>query len=299
MAVPVIPGTKSPSERFAGADATFTIEALMQNGWALQAGTSHFLGQNFAKAFDVYYQTENNNRELVWATSWGVSTRLLGAMLMVHSDDKGIVLPPRIAPYQIVLVPIYSSSTEMNESVEKTCYEIRDWLEEKNIRVKVDDRRSVRHGAKFYEWERKGVPLRLDIGSRDLSALRANFAVRLTGEKKSVTLLKEELVMSVSGELANYQTELLRKASDRLKAHTFHIKSYEEMKEMIESDGQKGFYLAPWKDDARNEEKIKLDCKATIRCFPFSYNLHPPAPEIMCFYSGEPATHYALFARAF
>lgn len=297
--MPVISGVKSPSERFAGAEDTFTIEALMQNGWALQAGTSHFLGQNFAKAFEVFYQTESNSRELVWATSWGVSTRLLGAMLMVHSDDRGVLLPPRVAPYQIVIVPIYSGSNETDGQVESSCYEIQSWLENAGVRVKVDDRKSLRHGAKYYEWERKGVPLRLDIGRRDIAAHRGTLAQRITGEKRLCSLLKAELIPEILNELEQFQANLFRIASERLRNSTFPVQSYNEMKRMMETEGSRGFYLAPWKNDPISEEQIKLDCKATIRCFPFEYNEHPPAAGIRCFYSGEPATHYALFARAF
>ncbi len=298
--MPVIAGVKSPSERFAGAEATYTIEALMQNGWALQAGTSHFLGQNFAKAFDVYYQTENNTRELVWATSWGVSTRLLGAMLMVHSDDRGVLLPPRVAPYQVVIVPIFSGSSEADAIVEQKCQEVQDWLEAGGVRTKFDDRRNVRHGSKFYEWERKGVPLRLDIGPRDITAQQASVAARMVGKKCTVSLERSLLLESIVSQLDKIHDEMFQIASSRLIAKTYRVESYAEMKEMLGKDEQRGLYLVPWKEDAENEEKIKLECKATIRCYPFESNrCEREISKLKCFYSGQPATHYAIFARAF
>jgi prolyl-tRNA synthetase len=272
----------------------------MQNGWALQAGTSHFLGQNFAKAFDVYYQTENNTRELVWATSWGVSTRLLGAMLMVHSDDRGVLLPPRVAPYQVVIVPIFSGNSEADANVERKCQEVQDWLETGGVRTKFDDRRNVRHGSKFYEWERKGVPLRLDIGPRDITAQQASVAARMVGKKSTVSLERSLLLESIVSELDKIHDEMFQIASSRLIAKTYRVDSYAEMKEMLEKDEQRGLYLVPWKEDAENEEKIKLECKATIRCYPFESNRsEQEINKLKCFYSGQPATHYAIFARAF
>ena len=304
LAIPCVKGIKSPSERFAGADETYTIEALMQNGWALQSGTSHFLGQNFAKAFDVDFQTENGERELVWATSWGVSTRLVGALIMTHSDDKGLVLPPPVAPVQVVIVPI-SKGKENDPDVMNKITEIQQALKKMKIKTKVDDRSNLRPGAKYFEWERKGVPLRLDIGPRDLTNNEASVTIRHNGEKKTVDLSDSEaLATNINGLLNDMHSDLLNAAKERLKAKTFVLDSYETMKKMIASgkDGNMddaGFYLVPWKCDADNEEKIKNDCQATIRCYPLDQNQSPPPQGIKCFYSGDQATHMAIFARAF
>eukprot|EP00600_Ochromonadales_sp_CCMP1393_P013100 CAMPEP_0175005516 /NCGR_PEP_ID=MMETSP0005-20121125/5357_1 /TAXON_ID=420556 /ORGANISM="Ochromonas sp., Strain CCMP1393" /LENGTH=626 /DNA_ID=CAMNT_0016260771 /DNA_START=231 /DNA_END=2111 /DNA_ORIENTATION=+ len=342
LAVPVVKGVKSPSERFAGADDTYTIEALMQNGWALQSGTSHFLGQNFARAFDVFYQTEQETRELVWATSWGVSTRLLGALVMTHSDDKGLVLPPPVAPVQVVIEPITkgsgpapapasgsgtagsgssdssssgsSSGSSDHEQVMAKVERLRASLRAAGVRVRVDDRPNMRPGAKYFEWERKGLPLRVDLGARDLGSGQASMAVRHTGEKTQVAIDSENgFVQAVQAALAQMHSDLYAAAETRLQEKTFRLTSYEEMKSYIaaaagetadgaggEKDLSKaGFYLVPWKCDAANEDKIKEDCKATIRCYPTEENLSPPAEGTKCFYSGEPATHMAIFARAF
>lgn len=299
MAMPVIRGNKSPSERFAGADDTLTIEALMQNGWALQSGTSHFLGQNFARAFDVFFQNEKGDRELVWATSWGVSTRLLGALIMTHSDDKGLVLPPPVAPLQVVVVPIKQD----NEDVRKKVDEIFLVLKKAGIRVKVDDRENMRPGAKYFEWERKGVPIRLDVGPRDVENDAAMMVTRHDGAKDTIST-GDNLVNFIKETMDNVHNDLYAAASDRLAKKTFRLDSYDTMKSMVEKAGDgdlesAGFYLVPWKCNKANEEAIKGDCKATIRCYPFEHNQAPPAAGTKCFYSGEDATHMAIFARAF
>jgi prolyl-tRNA synthetase len=299
LAIPVVKGNKSPAERFAGADDTLTIEALMQNGWALQSGTSHFLGQNFAKAFDVFYQSENGDRELVWATSWGVSTRLLGALVMTHSDDKGLVLPPPVAPLQVVIVPIKQEL----DSVRKKVDEIYGALKAAGVRVKVDDRDHMRPGAKYFEWERKGVPIRLDIGPRDVENDVAVITTRHNGEKSTIST-GSDVVSLIQSTSSLMHQQLLEAARDRLARKTFHLSSYDDMKSMITKAGDgdiesAGFYLVPWKCDESNEEAIKTDCKATIRCYPFEHNQEAPASGTKCFYSGEQATHMAIFARAF
>lgn len=299
LAIPVIKGNKSPSERFAGADDTLTIEALMQNGWALQSGTSHFLGQNFARAFDVFFQNEKGDRELVWATSWGVSTRLLGALIMTHSDDKGLVLPPPVAPLQVVIVPIKQENEDVKKKVDEMFYA----LKKAGIRVKVDDRENMRPGAKYFEWERKGVPIRLDVGPRDVENNAAMLVTRHDGSKKTIST-GDDFIATITDAMVNQHKALFETASERLSKKTFHVDSYDSMKEMIQKAGHgdldsAGFYLVPWKCSEINEESIKTDCKATIRCYPFVHNQTPPAQGTKCFYSGEEATHMAIFARAF
>lgn len=292
LAVPTIKGAKSATERFAGADETLTIEALMPNGWALQSGTSHFLGQNFAKAFDVKYQTKDQDLDLVWATSWGASTRLLGALVMTHSDDNGLVLPPSVAPVQVVIVPVAANKPEAKAKVDAAIDDIVAKLD--GVRIKVDDRPDVRPGPKFYEWERKGVPLRVEIGPRDADNGQVIVASRLGGDKE--TLAIDDLAHHVTQKLDEIQTSLLKKAEANLAANTHHVDSYETMKLQIE-DGP-GFFLAPWCADDENEALIKKDCKATIRCYPTDHQ-HLIDGQQKCFYSGQVATHMALFARAF
>jgi len=307
LALPTVKGRKSPAERFAGADDTYTIEALMQNGWALQSGTSHFLGQNFAKAFDVLFQTESGSRELVWATSWGVSTRLLGAMVMTHSDDKGLVLPPPVAPVQVVIVPITKGSGEEHEAVLRYAEGIAATLKAGRVRVRVDSRSNMRPGAKYFEWERKGVPLRIEVGPRDMAQNAAVVAARAgagaEGGKKTIQT-GELLLATIQSSLAELHQGLLDAATARLTQKTFPLDSYADMKKMIAAaaDGDlasAGFYLVPWKCDRGNEEAIKEECKATIRCYPFSENAALPAAGTKCFFSGDQATHMAIFARAF
>ncbi len=290
LAVPVVTGVKTANERFAGAEDTYTIEAMMQNGWALQSGTSHFLGQNFAKAFDVTYRDQNNEQVHVWATSWGVSTRLIGALIMTHSDDTGLVCPPKVAPIQVVITPIWR-----NDEQRATVLEFTDkvhGLLRKHFRVKVDDREGVKPGAKYYEWERKGVPLRLEIGARDVSN-NSVFSARRTGGKKSGITVDDNFVGSVQAALDEIQSTLLERAIEMRDSKTHTIRNY---KELLKNIGKGGFFIAPWKDDSENEDKIKEHCRATIRCYPTD---QPSLEGEVCFYSGEPATHWALFAKAY
>ncbi|MCB9778017.1 MAG: proline--tRNA ligase [Alphaproteobacteria bacterium] len=291
LAVPVRTGVKTASERFAGAVDTYTIEGLMQNGWALQCGTSHFLGQNFARAFDVTFQNSDGDLEHVWATSWGVSTRLVGALIMTHSDDAGLVLPPRVAPIQIVIVPIYRA--DKRDMVMDFVGKVRGLLG-RRFRVHVDDRDNMKPGAKYFEWERKGVPLRLEIGPRDVEN-SAVFSKLRTQDGKFGLDVDDGLADKVAEVLDGMQQALLDAAVARRDAATFEVDSYDALKAGLES--QPGFYLVPWKDDADNEAAIKADCKATIRCYPLQGQ--DAAAGRTCFYSGEPATHMALFARAY
>lgn len=304
LALPVVKGLKSPTERFAGAEDTYTIEALMQNGWALQSGTSHFLGQNFAKAFDVYFQNEDQKKELVWATSWGVSTRLMGALVMAHSDDQGLVLPPSVAPTQVVVVPITKGAEKAPEehaSVMEAVDAAVAAMRTRGIRVKVDDRPKLKPGNKFYEWEKKGVPIRMECGPRDVEAGVLTAARRTGGDGAKFQLANDaELAEKVGAELESMQGALYEAAEARLAEKTFRIDSYVEMKEALEgsdSGGAPGFFLVPWHCDADAEKAIKDETKATIRCYPLEGQEEAEGQK--CFYSGKPATHMALFARAF
>ncbi|MEZ4323058.1 MAG: proline--tRNA ligase [Myxococcota bacterium] len=290
LAVPVVKGRKSARERFAGAVETFTIEAMMQNGWALQAGTSHFLGQNFAKAFDVTFQTKEETRDFVWATSWGVSTRLVGAVIMTHSDDDGLVLPPAIAPVQVVLLP--AGPPKVWGEVMPTIDRIAADLKAAGIRVKVDDRDNVRAGAKFFEWERKGVPLRLEIGPRDLEKGQA-FARRRTGGDK-FGIAFDGVVAAVQSELDGIQAELFERALAMQRDRTYRVESRDELAEKLESQG--GFYLIPWGGDDADEAALKDDTRATLRCYPLDQE---PIDGLTCPLTGKPAREWAIFARAY
>jgi prolyl-tRNA synthetase len=290
LAMPTIPGVKSASERFAGAVETYTIEALMQNGWALQAGTSHFLGQNFAKAFDVSFQAASGEREFVWATSWGVSTRLVGAVIMTHSDDAGLVLPPILAPTQVVIVPIWKSDAE-KELVVGFARAVQAQLKG-SFRVALDDRDGLKPGAKYYEWERRGVPLRLEVGPRDVASNAVFAASRLGGKKEGIPV--EGLVDAVRARLESFHAELLRRAEERLGASVKSVPDYAAFKVELEKGG---LFLLPWCDNAANEAKIKEETRATIRCYPLKHQGEQAGKT--CFYSGLPATHMALFARAY
>jgi len=305
LAIPVVMGCKSPSERFAGAEETYTIEALMQNGWALQSGTSHFLGQSFGKAFDVTFQDKNGKESDVWGTSWGVSTRLIGALIMTHSDDAGLVLPPKVAPVQVVIVPIQPKKNDIEgkAAMEEALDKISADLKAAGLRVKVDDRDYVRNGAKYFEYERKGVPLRIELGPRDLAKGECIFKYRVGDEGKIPIALDDAVSAAVTG-LDNMQQKLYDAASQRLQDGTNTGATYQEMKEALEGDeasdfNGSGLYLVPWKCDEENEEKIKEECKATIRCYPLDHNDDGAVEGKTCFYSGEPATHMALFGRAF
>lgn len=306
LAIPVVRGAKSPSERFAGAEETFTIEALMQNGWALQSGTSHFLGQSFGKAFDVTFQDTDGEQKDVWGTSWGVSTRLIGALIMTHSDDTGLVLPPRVAPVQVVIVPIppKKNDEESKIAMDKALDEMVASLKSQGLRVKVDDRDFVRNGAKYFEWERKGVPLRIELGPRDVKNDICIFKYRAGDSDEKIAVdLKDVSTLAVEG-LDAMQNALLQAAKDRLEAGISTDVTYEEMKSALEADEASvydgpGLYLVPWKCDAENEDTIKTECKATIRCYPLAENDAGMYKGKKCFYSGEDATHMALFGRAF
>jgi len=287
MAMPVIKGYKSENERFAGAVDTFTIEALMQDGKALQAGTSHILGQNFAKAFDVKYLTSENKEEYVWATSWGVSTRLIGALIMTHSDDQGLVLPPKLAPIQVVIVPIPKPTEEIMEVANKLTKE----LKAKGISVKVDTDDRKRPGFKFAEYEMKGVPVRLGIGARDLAKGVVEVARRDEKTKELVAL--EGLVEHVEQLLSEIQDNLFNRAIKFREERYSEATTYEELKEILNIKG--GFVKAYWDGTSETELKIKEETKATIRCIP----LEGGQGEGTCIYSGKPATQIALFAKAY
>ena len=289
MAMPVVIGAKSENERFAGALETYTIEALMQDGKALQAGTSHFLGQNFAKAFDVKFATKEGTQEYVWATSWGVSTRLMGALVMTHSDDKGLVLPPKLAPFQVVIVPIYRNDEQL-EKIKEIVLEIKSSLEHRNISVKFDDRDTHKPGWKFAEYELKGVPVRLAIGMRDVENGTVEVARRDTLEKE--TLKVENIDVKVENLLHKIQKNLFDKANDFREENTFKADSYEEFKELIEKGG---FVYAHWDGTSETEEIIKNDTKATIRCIPENSEIN----EGKCILSGKKSKQRVLFAKAY
>ena len=290
MAMPVIKGYKSDSERFAGAEDTLTIEALMQDGKALQAGTSHFLGQNFAKAFDVKFTTKEGKKEHVWATSWGVSTRLIGGLIMTHSDDNGLVLPPRLAPIQVVIVPIYKGDEQLEAISEKVAVFVKE-LRKKGVSVKFDDRDTYRPGAKFAEYELKGVPVRIAIGKRDLENGTVEIARRDTLAKQTVA--QNDVVDFVSNLLEEIQDNLFQKAIDFREEHTTSVYNFEEFKTAIASKG--GFVSAHWDGTEETEDKIKDLTKATIRCIP-----NDAKEEIgTCIFSGKPSSKRVLFAKAY
>ena len=289
MAVPVVKGVKSPNERFAGALDTYTIEAMMQDGKALQSGTSHFLGQNFAKAFDVTFMNKDNKPEYVWATSWGVSTRLMGALIMTHSDDNGLVLPPKLAPIQVVIVPIYKNEEGLKAISEKVEPLVKE-LRAKGISVKYDDADNRRPGFKFADYEIKGVPVRLAIGQRDLEEGTVEIMRRDTLEKETVKF--DGIVAEVERLLEDIQNNLFTKALKMREAKTVIVDSYEEFKEKIE-DG--GFILAHWDGTPETEEKIKEETKATIRCIPFDGDKTPG----VCMVTGKPSAQRVVFARSY
>ena len=291
MAIPVVRGCKTPSERFAGAEETFTIEAMMQDGKALQAGTSHFLGQNFAKAFDVKFTTNEGKQEYVWATSWGVSTRLMGALIMTHSDDFGLVLPPKIAPIQVVIVPIFRSEEQLAQITE-VANRIKKELQSLGITVKFDDDDKTKPGWKFAEYELKGVPVRMAIGPKDLENNQVEIARRDTLEKSSVSL--DGISSYVENLLVEIQENLFTKASEYRDSHTTEVTSYEEFKELVETKG--GFFSALWDGTEETEEAIKNETKATIRCIPLAFET---PTEGVDFYSGKPAKFRVLYAKAY
>jgi prolyl-tRNA synthetase len=290
MAIPVVKGFKTESERFAGAEETYCIEALMQDGKALQAGTSHFLGQNFAKAFDVKFANAEGKQEFVWGTSWGVSTRLMGALVMTHSDDNGLVLPPNLAPIQVVIVPIFKTDEEFNK-ISEVANQLVSQLRALNISVKFDDRTTQKPGFKFAEWELKGVPVRLAIGPKDLENGTFEVARRdtLTKEVK----VAENIDVYIKELLVRIQSDLFNKALDFRKNNLTEVNSFEEFKSVLESKG--GFISAHWDGTAETEEKIKELTKATIRCIP----LDRVEEAGVCVFTGKPSIGRVLFAKAY
>jgi prolyl-tRNA synthetase len=290
MSMPVVRGVKSPSERFAGAEETYCIEALMQDGKALQAGTSHFLGQNFAKAFDVKYSDKEGKLEYVWATSWGVSTRLMGALIMTHSDDEGLVLPPALAPIQVAIVPIYKGEDQLASIAGRVQILVGE-LRKRGISVKFDDDDNRRPGWKFAEYEAKGVPVRIAIGQRDMENNQAEVARRDTKEKQSVEW--DGIADHIEQLLEEIQQNLLKRAVEYRDEHITEVNSYEEFKQVLESKG--GFISAHWDGTEATEERIKEETKATIRCIP----LDRQDEKGRCILTGDPSPGRVLFAKAY
>jgi prolyl-tRNA synthetase len=290
MAMPVIKGIKTPNERFAGAEETYCIEAFMQDGKALQAGTSHFLGQNFAKAFDVKFAGKDGKNDFVWATSWGVSTRLMGALIMTHSDDNGLVLPPKLAPLQVVIVPIYKGEEELNRVREK-CAPIVRTLKEKGISVKFDDDDKNKPGWKFAEYELKGIPVRLGMGPRDCQNNTIELARRDTLFKETVPL--DGITDRIEKLLVEIQHNLYQKALVLRNGGTHQVDDYESFKKILDEKG--GFIYAHWDGTNETEEKIKNETKATIRCIP----LDAKEENGKCMVTGKPSNKRVLFARAY
>ncbi len=291
MGIPVIKGAKTPNERFAGAEETLCIEALMQDGKALQAGTSHFLGQNFAKAFDVKFASKEGTLDYVWATSWGVSTRLIGALIMTHSDDNGLVLPPKLAPIQVVIVPIYRNDEQKN-AIAEVAAQLSAELKQKGISVKFDDDDNVKPGWKFNEYELKGVPVRIAIGPRDLENGQVELARRDTLEKSFEKL--DGLAEKIEKTLEDIQENIFNKAKEFRANHTTEVSNFEEFVDILEN--KTGFISAYWDGTSETEEKIKAETKATIRCIPFS---EVDLEGKLDFYSGKPAKFKVLYAKAY
>ena len=290
MSIPVLKGTKSPAERFAGAIDTYAIEALMQDGKALQAGTSHFLGQNFAKAFDVKFLNRENQLDYVWATSWGVSTRLMGALIMSHSDDNGLVLPPKLAPIQVVIVPVFKNAEQLAE-VSAKAVPLKKALEAQGISVKYDDRDTHKPGWKFAEYEFKGVPVRITIGPRDIEQGTVEVARRDTLEKETFQLT--DIENKIIHLLSQIQKNLYDRALDFRENNSFRVDTWEEFKNVLDTKG--GFIYAHWDGTAETEEKIKEETKATIRVIPFNNTKE----NGKCVYSGRPSTQRVVFARSY
>lgn len=290
MAMPVLKGVKTESERFAGAVDTYCIEALMQDGKALQAGTSHFLGQNFAKAFDVQFTNKEGKKDFVWATSWGVSTRLIGGLIMTHSDDEGLVLPPNLAPIQVAIVPIYKGEEQLAQISEQVAV-IKSELEAKGISVKYDNRDTHKPGFKFAEYEFKGVPVRIAIGPRDMENGTVEVARRDTKEKE--TLQQQDIASKIEHLLENIQNNLFQKAIDFREKLTHKADSWAEFKDIIEN--KTGFVIAHWDGTSETEEKIKQETKATIRCILLNNKLE----EGKCIFSGNPSTQRVVFAKSY
>lgn len=290
LAVPVIKGRKTENERFAGALDTFTIEALMQDGKALQTGTSHFLGQNFAKAFDVKFTSKEGKQEYVWATSWGVSTRLMGALIMAHSDDQGLVLPPKLAPIQVVIVPIFKTEEE-KAAIDAFVNNLNTTLKTKDISVKYDDRDTQRPGYKFAEWELKGVPIRLAIGARDMQNGTVELARRDTQTKETVP--QEGLADTIATLLDTIQENIFQKALNFRDEHITEVNSYDEFKSVLETKG--GFVSCHWDGTVETEKRVKEETKATTRCIP----LDNKEEEGICIFTGKPSKQRILFAKAY
>ena len=290
MAMPVIKGIKSESERFAGAEETYCIEALMQDGKALQAGTSHFLGQNFSKAFDVKFATRSGELEHVWASSWGVSSRLMGALIMTHGDDNGLVLPPNLAPIQVVIIPIYKGNKEL-KTISKVAHKIYSQLIAAGISVKYDDRDNFKPGFKFNDYELKGVPIRIAIGPRDLENNVVELASRDTLEKKSIPM--KEITNHIKIILEDIQNNLFDRANSFREERITAVETFDEFKSILSSKG--GFISAHWDGTSETEQSIKKETKATIRCIPFSKNIKAG----YCVYSGKPSPQRVLFAKAY
>jgi prolyl-tRNA synthetase len=290
LAIPVVKGVKTANERFAGAIDTYCIEALMQDGKALQAGTSHFLGQNFAKAFDVKFTGKDGKQDYVWATSWGVSTRLMGALIMSHSDDNGLVLPPRLAPIQVVIVPIYKNDEQLDQ-ISSHVAPLKKALEARGISVKYDNRDTHKPGWKFAEYELKGVPVRIAIGPRDIENGTVEVARRDTLEKAVYQMT--DLDLKISNLLDNIQDNIFRKAVDYRNANTYKADSWDEFMKILDSTG--GFILAHWDGTAETEQKIKDMSKATIRCIP----LDTQEEQGKCILTGNPSVQRVMFARAY
>ncbi|MCX7044922.1 MAG: proline--tRNA ligase [Candidatus Sumerlaeota bacterium] len=291
LAIPAVAGVKSAAERFAGASETYAVEALMSNGWALQAGTSHNLGQHFAKAFDIKFLDEDNLEKFVWQTSWGVSTRLIGGVIMAHSDNSGLRLPPRIAPIQVVIVPITFGKDSDAPLLAKAA-EIEKMLKAEGVRVTLDKRPNLKPGFKYSEWEMKGVPVRLEIGPKDMEKDQAVLVSRLDRAKHFTPLA--QLTEKVKLLLAEIQSGLLREALEYRESHTTRVKSYDEFKAALEQPG--GFVAGSFSGDPAAEEQIKADTKATLRCYPMAQPSDAAGP---CFMTGRPAGKIAYFARAF
>ena len=290
MALPVIKGYKTENERFAGALDTYTIEALMQDGKALQAGTSHFLGQNFAKAFDVQFTDKTGKLDYVWATSWGVTTRLIGAIIMGHADNHGLVLPPKLAPIQVVIIPIFKNNEQL-DALSQTALKIKSGLEALGISVKYDDRDNNKPGWKFADYELKGVPVRLAIGPRDLENNTIEVARRDELTKETISI--DKVYEHIPALLDNIQQNIFNKALNFRKENTFQVDSWEEFLKVLDNPG--GFIMAHWDGTAETEEKIKEETKATIRCIPFG----SPEEKGKCVYSGKPSGRRVLFARSY
>jgi prolyl-tRNA synthetase len=290
MAMPVVKGNKTANERFAGAEDTMCIEALMQDGKALQAGTSHFLGQNFAKAFDVKFTSREGKTEYVWATSWGVSTRLMGALIMSHSDDEGLVLPPKLAPIQVVIVPIFKNEEQLSMINEKA-FLIKKDLEAKGISVKYDNRDTHKPGWKFAEYELKGVPVRIAIGPRDIEQLTVEVARRDTREKAVYQMT--DLALKIEHLLSQIQDNIYKKAQDYKDSNTYTVDTWDEFMDSLDTRG--GFIMAHWDGTSETEQKIKELSKATIRCIPLNNRMEPGK----CILTGAPSTQKVLFARSY